>query len=121
MGASWVRQHILDAHPDAKLSVIVLWEPMFPGDTRQDAVDDEVFDEPRVTSFWDPTEISGRWFAERALGNVRGEQIVWDAFYAFGPAARWDRLPDHLLTSGTPIIGGADALERFLIPLLDGS
>jgi hypothetical protein len=120
VGASWVREHILDEYRSAKLAVIVVWEPMYPGDTRQDAVEDKVFGDPRVTSFWDPHEISGRWFGERALGNLKGGQIVWDAYYAFGPAARWDRLPDHLLTSGAPIIGGTDALKRYLIPVLDG-
>jgi hypothetical protein len=98
--------------------VVVLWEPMYPGDTRQDAVTNKVFDDPRVTSFWDPHEISGRWFGQHAVGNVERGQIVWDAYYAFGPAARWDHLPDHLLAARGPIIDGTDALERSLIPTL---
>jgi hypothetical protein len=99
--------------------VIVIWEPMYPGDSHK-SLDEELFADPRVTSFWDPTEVSGRWFGERALGNLKGG-IVWDAYYAFGPAARWERQPDQLLTSGAPIIGGTETLKRNFIPLLDGS
>ena len=117
MGASWVRQHILDAHRNASLRVVVVWEPMYPGDTRADAVDDRVFADPRVTSFWDPHEISGRWLGRRAADAAQGA-IVWDAFLAFGPAARWSDPPRRVVAAGAPIIGGVDKLQRDFVPLL---
>jgi hypothetical protein len=117
VGASWVREHILDDHRTAKLSVIVVWEPMYPGDTRQDAVENEVFDDPRVTSFWDPTEISGKWFGEREAGGSDGP-IVWDAFYAFNASARWGAGRTEIVAAGAPIIGNVDALQRQFVPLL---
>ena len=100
-------------------NAIVVWEPMYPGDTRADAVENAVFDDARVTSFWDPDEISGRWFGRQGIGDLQGG-IVWDAYYAFAPSARWEQGPEHLLASGAPIIGGVAALEHELVPLLKG-
>jgi hypothetical protein len=117
VGASWVRQHILDARRDAKFHVIVVWEPMYPGDTRGDAVDDPVFRDPRVTSFWDPHEISGRWFGKRAQGGYDG-LVVWDAFFAFAPSAKWADPPTGVVAAGAPIIGGVGRLQHDFLPLL---
>jgi hypothetical protein len=98
--------------------VLVLWEPMYPGDAR-DQIDTSLFDDPRVTSFWDPHEISGRWFGDHRLGDLEG--IVWDAYYAFAPETRWQRLPNHLVATGAPIIGGVDGLQRNFVPRLGDS
>jgi hypothetical protein len=89
---------------------------MYPGDSRG-AINARLFDDPRVTTFWDPHEISGRWLGSRAIGGL-DDEIVWDAFYAFAPATRWSDRPDHLIATGAPIIGGVDALERAFLPLL---
>jgi hypothetical protein len=117
VGASWVRQNILEAHPTSKLHVVVVWEPMYPGDTRADAVENAVFDDPRVTSFWDPHEISGRWLGKRS-GDPSEGLIVWDAFYAFAPSAKWNDPPTRVVATGAPIIGGVDSLQREFVPLL---
>ena len=117
MGASWVRQHILDDHRDASLHVVVVWEPMYPGDSRAAAVDNRVFADPRVTSFWDPHEISGKWLGRRVADAAQGV-IVWDAFFAFPPSARWSDPPAHVVASGAPIIGGVGSLQRHFLPLL---
>jgi hypothetical protein len=118
VGTSWVRSHILDAHPNARLQMLVIWEPMYPGDARE-GIDAGLFDDGRVTSFWDPREISGRWFGSHGVGDFAG--IVWDAYYAFAPSTRWTMRPDHLVATGAPIIGGVDALERRFVPLLGDS
>jgi len=94
----------------------VIWEPTYAGDSRAQ-VDAELFDDPRVTTFWDPHEVSGRWFADH-MGNRVPGGIVWDAYYAFAPATRWGQRPDHVVASGAPIIGGVDDLERAFIPVL---
>jgi hypothetical protein len=117
VGASWVRQHILDAHRTASLHVVVVWEPMYPGDDRGDAASSDVFADSRVTSFWDPREISGKWFGERAA-DTRDGLVVWDAFYAFPPSARWSDPPSRVVAAGAPIIEGVDRLERDFVPLL---
>ena len=99
------------------MHVIVVWEPMYPGDTRQDAVDNDVFDDPRVTSFWDPTEISGKWYGQHE-GDASEGPIVWDAFYAFKPSARWPGRPTDIVAAGAPIIGNVEALQRTFVPML---
>ena len=66
-----------------------------------------LLDDPRVRHFWDPGKVVGRWFAQHPelgdceLGN-RG--IAWDAFYLFGPDARWEDAPQPVLVAGCPIV-----------------
>lgn len=96
--------------------MIVLWEPMYPGDARA-KIPTAFFTDPRVTSFWDPTEISGRWFGARQFGGLSG--IVWDAYYAFAPPAHWGAsTPTHLVAAGSDIIGSTDGLQHRFVPLL---
>lgn len=96
--------------------MIVLWEPMFPGDARA-KIPTEFFTDSRVKSFWDPSEISGRWFGAHSLGGLQG--IVWDAYYAFASPAHWGAgVPTHLVASGSDIIGSTNGLERSFVPLL---
>jgi hypothetical protein len=99
--------------------VLVIWEPMYPGDSR-DAIDTRLFADRRVTSFWDPHEISGKWFGNHRVGAIEGG-VVWDAFYAFEPSARWGGRPDQVVATGAPIIGGADTLQDEFVPLLGRS
>ncbi len=96
--------------------MIVLWEPMFPGDA-YGKIPTSLFTDRRVTSYWDPTEISGRWLGRRGLGGLVG--IVWDAVYAFAPGARWGSgVPTHLVASGSPVIGTTNALSGRFVRLL---
>jgi hypothetical protein len=92
---------------------------MYPGDSRG-AIDDRLFADGRVTSFWDPHEISGKWFGNNRVGQIEGG-IVWDAFYAFAPATGWEGRPNHVVATGAPIIGGVDTLQDRFVPLLNAS
>ena len=101
--------------------MIILWEPMYPGDARG-KIPTALFDDRRVTSFWDPHELSGTWFGRHAhaLNGFDGG-IVWDAYYAFAANAHWGGgAPDRLVASGSDIIGNTAALERSFVPLLHG-
>jgi hypothetical protein len=98
------------------LSVIVLWEPMLAGDARG-AIPTKLFDDPRVTSFWDPQRISGTWFGNHGVGDLEGG-IVWDAYYAFTPTSRWRQVPDDVVATGAPVIGATGGLEQSFVPLL---
>ena len=68
--------------------MIAVWEPLYPGDARS-KIPTKLFADPRVVSFWDPHEISGIWFGNEHVGAPAG--VVWDAYYAFAPSARWGR------------------------------
>jgi hypothetical protein len=89
---------------------------MFPGDARS-KIPKAMFDDPRVTSFWDPHELSGRWFGNHRIGDLEGG-IIWDAYYAFPARTTWHHLKDRVLATGAPVIGGTDGLKREFVPLL---
>ena len=123
VGTSWIRQHVLEAHPHARLSVIVVWEPMYPGDSYS-AIDPKLFSDRRAINFWDPHEMSGHFFGMFPGGGT----IAWDRYYAYSANAQWtDDSADAewtasltgLIVSGHPIIGGTDGLERSFLPRLD--
>ena len=120
MGASWVRTHILDAHPKAKLTVFAIWLPMLAGDSRS-AWDSDVLDDPRVIEFWDGDRITGKWFADKQLGGLGGPgSIVWDAYFAFPRSSTWTNKPSGMLAAGSDIIDNTDGLAENFIPLLNG-
>jgi hypothetical protein len=93
---------------------------MLGGDSRS-AIDRRLFDDPRVTVFWDPRRLSGDWFGRHAVGGLGGQGFtVWDAFYGFDAQARWQSAPTRVVATGSPIIGSTSALARRFVPLLRG-
>ena len=112
---------MLNAHPNAKLTVYAIWLPMLAGDSR-DAWDAHVLDDPRVISLWDGDRLAGRWFADHSIGGLGGPgDVVWDAYLAFGKNSRWRSAPSGVLASGSDIIDNTDGPERHFIPLLTPS
>lgn len=102
--------------------MIVLWEPMYPGDTRA-KIPTRLFADPRVANYWDPHEISGTWLANHPFAGLGGGGIVWDAYYAFPVGSRWpaDAIPNHAVAAGSDIIGSTDGLQHSFAPLLDSA
>ena len=96
---------------------MVLWEPLLAGDARG-KIPTSLFADPRVVSYWDPHEISGKWFGDHRIGTLGGG-IVWDAYYAFAGTARWTTVPSQVVASGSDIIGSTGALRQSFEPLLD--
>ncbi len=120
MGASWVRQHILDAHPHAQLTVYAIWLPMLAGDARGEW-DAHVLDDPRVISLWDGERVAGRWFADHPIDGLSLSPpgyVVWDAYYAFGKTSRWNAVPTGVLAAGSDIIDNTGGLDSHFVPLL---
>ena len=118
LGASWVRTHILDAHPHAKLAVLAVWLPMLAGDSRS-AWDANVLDDSRVTEFWDGGRLAGTWFAERQIGGIGGPgSIAWDAYYAFPGTSTWSSTPGDPVAAGSDIIDHVSGLDHSFLPLL---
>lgn len=96
--------------------MIVVWEPMYPGDTRAQ-IPANLFADRRVESFWDPHEISGNWLGDKHVGSPAG--IVWDAYYAFAPGARWGAEgPTRLIDSASTVIGNTGSLDHSFVRLL---
>jgi len=118
VGASWVRTHILDSHPNAKLTVFAIWLPMLAGDSRS-AWNADVLDDPRVVNLWDGRRLAGSWFGNHSIGGLGGPgYVVWDAYFAFPADSRWGREPSGVLATGSEIIGHTDGLQETFLPLL---
>lgn len=100
--------------------MIVLWEPMYPGDARGEIPTGFFAGDPRVSSYWDPHEISGSWLADHPFAGLGGGGIVWDAYYAFRAGARWPAggIVPGAVAAGSDIIGSTDGLQRSFVPLL---
>ena len=78
---------------------------MLPGDSRN-LVNRKVLNDHRVVNYYDPKRVVGSWFAERTGGG----EIVWDAYFLYGPDASWTDQPGPLVSSGGTVIGSSEDL-----------
>jgi len=98
--------------------VIAIWLPVLAGDSRS-AWPEDLFDDPRVTSLWDGERLAGSWFSDNRTGGLGGEgSIVWDAYLAYGPKARWQGgAPTDPVVAGSDIIANTGGLKQFAATL----
>ncbi|MEO7836602.1 MAG: hypothetical protein ABIS21_03040 [Acidimicrobiales bacterium] len=115
-GASWFHQEILNKNPDTKLKVYAVWEQALPTDTRS-AWDDTVLDDPRVVHYWDAERLVSRALAQAEMSSQGGAHL--DAYFVFGPDARWDGSPSGLLGAGRGILGRSGELKDALATVLE--
>lgn len=104
---------VLASPKASELRVLVVWLPMFPGDSRPGAARAvALVDDPRVTHVWDGARAAGRWFM-RVVADVprlAGRRVfrfgvVWDTYLLYGPEAGWRaRGPAPLLVAGAPVV-----------------
>jgi hypothetical protein len=111
-----VRSEILDRHPSARLRHLVVWFNMVPGDSRR-FLDRRVLADPRATHFWDKGKLIGRWFSDHVTYQ-RG--VTWDAYFLYGPDARWGPEPAPLLgmSPAGSVIGSASQLKQAIQPFV---
>ncbi len=108
---------LLNPNPDADLKVYSIWYSMYPGDDRS-KWDEKLLTDPRVTQFWDEEKIVGRWMVDQEVVDYPRE-ILWDAYLLFGPDAKWDGIPEPLVSWGTPVYHRRHKLKSGLMPLLE--
>src|SRR4051812_44184190 len=89
---------------------------MLWGDSR-DGWDSTVLPDARGTHLWDGQKLVGRWFATQ---DANPQGIYWDAYWLYGPTARWDAAPGPLVGRGGPVIDVGGQLQSQLVPLLTG-
>jgi hypothetical protein len=111
-----VHDEILQRYPSARLKVLAVWFDMLPGDSRQ-LLDTRVLGDTRVTYYWDEGKVAGRWFSDHVTGR---SGITWDAYFLYGPDARWGQTPGPPLSSDGPVIGASDELRSAIGPFLSG-
>jgi hypothetical protein len=114
-----VQKEILEKYPSSRLRLYVILFSMLPTVARSSgAWTGGVLTDSRATHFWDEKRMVGRWFAKQENSEDSNPAIVWDAFYLYGPDARWDSKPEPLVTNGVTVRDEADELKSKLVPLL---
>ena len=107
MGASWVRNNILEKYPDAPISVYVVWVPQMGA--ARDNIDPDLFADERVKTYWDPNELAGLAIANDVDAF---EWIPWDVYTLYGPDARWNDGPPAPEDWGAPVVAETDELAQ---------
>jgi hypothetical protein len=114
-GARWVQTQLLAKLPSNQLRVYAVWLPMLGGDAREEW-NGNTMPDPRVIHFWDGDTKVGQWFAEKVEG-YRG--VSWDAYYLYGPDAKWESVPSPLVEMGGTIYSERETLKMQLMRLLE--
>ena len=112
-GASWVADNVLAKYPKARLAVYAVWLPELGGS--RDAWSPSVLPDHRVVNYWDGDEVVAHWYAAHVADEPG---IVWDAFFLYGPSARWTTKPGPLVSGGGTVIDQSGTLEAAIAPLL---
>jgi hypothetical protein len=102
-----VRENILDRYPTARLRVLVVWFNMLYGDAKA-LTDLRVLADRRVANYWDDSKTVGRWYAQHVTHTAG---IKWDAYFLYGPDARWIDAPKPQRSSGGPVIAARERLR----------
>ena len=111
---SWVRTQVLDSDPELELKVYVVWNPSPGGVDPWPSPFPGLAPDDRITEYWDSGQVAAQWFAS----DIGSGTVAYDAYYLFGPEARWDdELPAVLSTavdddflSGLPLRRALEAL-----------
>jgi hypothetical protein len=99
-----VQKEILEANPTSKLRVYVIWFSMIPTDARSRwNWTGGILEDARVVHYWDEKKKVGRFFANKDP-ETDDPDVVWDAYYLYGPEAQWLAKPEPLLVSGATVI-----------------
>ena len=72
----------------------------------------------RVTHSWDRHRWVGCWYGKHQPEGFHFGPIIWDAYYLYGPDARWDVVPEPLIGSGYTILAARQSLADEIAPLL---
>ena len=81
-----------------------------------------ILGDPRVTQYWDPDNISGRWLwnnllaKDPELAHLEGG-TVWDTFLLYGSGPDWTDLSKPM-AKGYPVVRATDELSAGIQELL---
>ena len=68
--------------------------------------------------FWDEKKKIGRLFAGKDP-ETDDPDVVWDAYYLYGPDAEWVTKPEPLISSGATVRSELEELKNRLLPIYD--
>ena len=120
-----VQQRVLNNWPADDLSVLVVWTPVLPSDTR-DSVETARSSVPdsRARHYWDPNQTLAKHYGA-ALDLPRGD-LAWDVYLLFDKSANWaSRAPEpshwwHQLAFDDRYLRDGDAILEALSAAHDG-
>lgn len=80
-------QSVLKNVPDNRLSIYIVWLPMFPGDSRGWAqTRSDEFKDGRLSYYWDGSRLTGDDWG-KTLGM---DHTAWDVYFLFGTDSKWE-------------------------------
>lgn len=102
-----MQRAVLEAHPDAGISVSIVWIDILEHDSEAAArrAMERFRPDSRVRHFYDPEGHVGRAIAQ-SVGAKAGE-VAWDVYLFYGQGSEWKKGPPapvawmHQLTSST--------------------
>lgn len=99
-----VQRYVLDEISDVQLKVYMVWLPINPGDTLEQARRSaQAEDDPRIEHFWIPDPTIPALF-KKPLGMTEGS--AWDVFLLYGRRAEWGEelpVPTYYMHQGRPL------------------
>ena len=111
-----MQEEILEKNRAAEAKVYAVWLPMIASDARSEWKK-SLLPDSRVIHLWDEQRVVGRWFAAQGRYGPNVD-VAWDIYFLFGPDARWDALPDPLLSWGSTVVATREKLRRDFLALL---
>jgi hypothetical protein len=77
-----------------------------------------ILNDARAVHFWDEKKKVGRFFAGKDPDS-NDPDVVWDAYYLYGPDAEWVNTPEPLISNGATVRDKFDELKNKLAPFLN--
>ena len=107
-----------EEHPDLDVSVHLVWLPMFPRPQERWALPGmvEEFSGWGISQYWDDERHVSLEVKQRIVPELEDE-VPWDLFILFGPAATWSESQKHVLGWGEPVIRKTEELESLLLAI----
>ena len=113
-GASAI-QATLNQFPNARLRLLVVWEPVLPTDwaAPSTSVLSRITDR-RAAQFWDKGRLLSQKMRVSGLQNPLAGPVVWDFVALFRPGVRWESSFPEPQFSGAPVADVIEELRRLL-------
>ena len=88
-----MQEKILNQIDSDKLKVFVVWMPVLPGDSHEQALASmELISDGRTVHYWDSErKLGGRYGT--VVDLPRGWQLAWDVYFAFDAQTEWKETP----------------------------
>ena len=115
--------HFLEKHPDPKLRVLVVWEPILPTDWNSPSTSSLArIADARAKQFWDPNHVVAQKLGRKLSDNPQqtpptccraGNDFYWDDAVLYPSAVHWNDARTSTFWNG-PVVKVMPALDTAL-------